>query len=185
MGLQPASHCSEGPGSRSSSVPLIRVYSRSFAVSSPPLPLLNSREFPEIPGAMSKRLTDIVQDLVDSFQKVGGINHLDGSNLPSREAITEITRDLLRLMFPGFYDKQPIHSNQLQAYTSELVSSIELRLENELHKSLEYRPCDHCDRHDLAGTAARVGREFLHALPAVRAVLQTDVPAAYEGDPAA
>ena len=65
------------------------------------------------------------------------------------------------------------------------MSSVARRLENELHKSLEYRPCEHCDRKDLAGTAARLTREFLAELPAVRAILQTDVIAAYEGDPAA
>jgi serine O-acetyltransferase len=134
---------------------------------------------------MAKKLAEIVENLVDSFHKYGGINHLDGANLPSRDAIVEITRDLLRLVFPGFYDKDALHSNQLAAYTSELVSSLARRFENEIHKSLEYRPCDHCDKNDLAGTAARVTREFLAELPGVRATLQTDVTAAYEGDPAA
>jgi serine O-acetyltransferase len=134
---------------------------------------------------MAKKLAEIVDNLVESFHKVGGINHLDGANLPSRDAVVEITRDLLRLVFPGFYDKDPLHSNQLVAYTSELVSSISRRLENEIHKSLEYRPCKDCDPANLGGTAARLTREFLSELPAVRAVLQTDVTAAYEGDPAA
>ncbi|HVM60787.1 MAG TPA: serine O-acetyltransferase EpsC [Verrucomicrobiae bacterium] len=134
---------------------------------------------------MPKKLAQIVEGLVDSFHKYGGINHLDGVNLPSRDAVVEITQDLLRLVFPGFYDKDPIHSNQLTEYTSELVSSLARRLENEIQRSLEYRPCDECDKHDLAGTAARVTQEFLGELPSVRAVLQTDVTAAYEGDPAA
>lgn len=134
---------------------------------------------------MAKDLTAIVADLVKSFHEVGGINHLDGANLPSREAVVDITRDLLRLVFPGFYDKDSIHSGQVAEYTAELVSSVARRLENELRKSLEYQPCDQCDPRDLAGTAARVTREFLAELPAVRAVLQTDVTAAYEGDPAA
>jgi len=134
---------------------------------------------------MAKRLTEIADSLVDSFHKFGGINHLDGVNLPSRETVVEITRDLLRLVFPGFYDKDAIHSNQLAEYTSELVSSIARRLENEVKRSLDYRPCDGCDVNDLAGTAARVTQEFLSELPSVRAILQTDVTAAYEGDPAA
>ena len=134
---------------------------------------------------MAKKLAQIVDSLVDSFHKYGGINHLDGANLPSRDAVVEITRDLLRLMFPGFYDKDSIHSAQIVEYTSELVSSLARRLENEIHKSLEYRPCDHCDRDNLAGTAARITQEFFLELPSVRAILQTDVTAAYEGDPAA
>ena len=136
---------------------------------------------------MAKKLAQIVDSLVDSFHKYGGINHLDGANLPSRDAVVEITRDLLRLVFPGFYDKDSIHSAQIVEYTSELVSSVARRLENEIHRSLEYRPCEHPDkgRGDLAGTAARVTQEFLEELPGVRAILQTDVTAAYEGDPAA
>ena len=134
---------------------------------------------------MTKKLTRILDELVDSFHKYGGINHLDGANLPSREAVVEIARDLLRLMFPGFYDKDPLHSNQLIEYTNELVASVARRLENEIHRSLEYRPCDDCDPNDLAGTATRVTQGFLSDLPGVRAILQTDVTAAYEGDPAA
>jgi len=134
---------------------------------------------------MATKLADIVGNLIASFREHGGINHLDGANLPSREAVVGITRDLLRLVFPGFYDAEPLHSNQLAAYTSELTASIAHRLEKEIHKSLEYRPCPQCDRHDLAATAARVTQEFLADLPSVRAVLQADVVASYEGDPAA
>lgn len=134
---------------------------------------------------MAKKLAQTVEQLVASFRIVGGINHLDGANLPSRDAVVEIARDLLRLMFPGFYDKDPIHSAQITEYTSELAASLARRLELEIHKSLDYRPCDGCDKQDLAGTAARVTEEFLQQLPAVRAILQTDVLAAYEGDPAA
>jgi serine O-acetyltransferase len=127
----------------------------------------------------------IVEGLVDSFHKYGGINHLDGANLPSRDAVVEITRDLLRLVFPGFYDADAIHSNQLVEYTSALVTTVAQRLEIEIQRSLEYKPCDECDRNDLPGTAVRVAQEFLGELPNVRAILQTDVTAAYEGDPAA
>ena len=134
---------------------------------------------------MKQKLAKTVDELVDSFHKYGGINHLDGVNLPSREAVVDIARDLLRLVFPGFYEKDSIHSNQLMEYTSELVSSVARRLENEIERSLDYRPCDDCDADDLAGTAARVTQAFLSDLPKVRAVLQTDVTAAYEGDPAA
>jgi serine O-acetyltransferase len=134
---------------------------------------------------MKQKLAKTLDELVDSFHRYGGINHLDGVNLPSREAVVDIARDLLRLVFPGFYDKDPIHLNELVAYTSKLMSSVASRLQNEIKRSLDYRPCDGCDVNDLAGTAARLTAEFLGDLPSVRAVLQTDVTAAYEGDPAA
>ena len=133
---------------------------------------------------MGKPPSDIVKKLVESFQQHGGINHIDQANLPSREAVVEITRNLLRLVFPGFYDDE-IHSNQVVAFTTELVETIRQGLLRELRKSLVYRPCENCNAADLAGTAERITHEFLAELPQVRATLQTDVTAAYEGDPAA
>ena len=120
-------------------------------------------------AVMAKKLAEITESLVESFHKHGGINHLDGENLPSRDAVVEITRDLLRLVFPGFYDKDPIRSGQVGEYTSELVSSVARRLENEIQRSLEYRPCPECDKRDLGGTATRITREFFSELPAVHA----------------
>ena len=133
---------------------------------------------------MGKQPSEIVKKLVESFQQHGGINHIDQANLPSREAVVEITRNLLRLVFPGFYDDE-IHSNQAVAFTTELVETIRQGLLRELRKSLVYRPCENCNAADLAGTAERITHEFLAELPQVRATLQTDVTAAYEGDPAA
>ncbi len=130
---------------------------------------------------MGKQPASIVDKLVESFHQHGGINHLDQANLPSREAVVALTRNLLRLVFPGFYDDE-IHSNQVVTFTAQLVETIRQELLRELHKSLVYRPAD---KSNLAGTAERITNEFLAELPAVRATLQTDVTAAYEGDPAA
>ena len=66
-----------------------------------------------------------------------------------------------------------------------MVETIRQGLLRELRKSLMYRPCENCDPKDLAATAERIMNEFLAELPLVRATLQTDVTAAYEGDPAA
>ena len=56
-------------------------------------------------------VTQLTNQLVASYATAGGINHLDGKNLPSKRAITAITQDLLRLLFPGFFDEKLIHSS--------------------------------------------------------------------------
>ncbi|HTY55897.1 MAG TPA: serine O-acetyltransferase EpsC [Candidatus Binataceae bacterium] len=134
---------------------------------------------------MSQKLAEIGDSLVESFCLFGGINHLDGANLPSREAVVGVTQDLLRLMFPGFYDKDPIPTNQIAAYASELVSSVARRLENEMRRSLEYRPHNQNGRDEHVDNSFEVTLKFLQALPEIRETLHTDVTAAYEGDPAA
>ena len=47
---------------------------------------------------MNATITQLTDQLIVSYAKVGGINHLDGKNLPSKSAIASITADLLRLL---------------------------------------------------------------------------------------
>ena len=58
-------------------------------------------------------VTELTEQLIASYARVGGINHVDGKNLPSKTAIAGITLDLLRLLFPGFFDEACIHSSEL------------------------------------------------------------------------
>ena len=67
---------------------------------------------------MQLTVTQLTDRLVASYAHAGGINHLDGKNLPSKRAIALITVDLLRLLFPGFFDEKLIHSSEIKAETA-------------------------------------------------------------------
>jgi len=130
-------------------------------------------------------VTKLANELVASYARVGGINHLDGKNLPSNHAITAITQDLLRLLFPGFFDEKPIHSSEIKVATAELLDAVLGALEDEIYKSLEYNPPPELPKKSLRSAAHNLTLEFLESLPRLREVLQTDMDAAYAGDPAA
>jgi len=130
-------------------------------------------------------VTELTDRLIASYARVGGINHLDGKNLPSKTAIAAITLDLLRLLFPGFYDERSIHSSQLKMEIATLMDSVLERLEEELYKSLEYAPPEKLDKKDASRLAHSLTLDFLSNLPRVRDLLQTDTEAAFQGDPAA
>jgi serine O-acetyltransferase len=134
---------------------------------------------------MNDPVTPLANALIASYARVGGINHLDGKNLPSKRAITSITKDLLRLLFPGFFDERLVHSSEIKVETTALLDSVLERLETEIRKSLEYRPPEALAKLDLTTEARRITLEFLESLPAVRELLQTDTEAAFNGDPAA
>src|SRR5690242_2062084 len=136
---------------------------------------------------MQLNVAQLTERLVESYQHTGGINHLDGKNLPSKRAITLITKDLLRLLFPGFFDEKLIHSSEIQTETADLVSDVLTSLEVEVAKSLEYNPPPELQvpKRDLKSIANAFTLEFLASLPRVRDLLQTDTEAAFNGDPAA
>ena len=136
-------------------------------------------------GFVQVTVTQLTNQLVESYAKVGGINHLDGKNLPSKRTISLITVDLLRLLFPGFFDERLIHSSEIKVETATLMDSVLEHLEDEIYKSLEYHPPAELGKKDLRATAHAWTLEFLGKLPRIRELLHTDIDAAYNGDPAA
>ena len=130
-------------------------------------------------------VTKLTNQLIASYAKVGGINHLDGKNLPSKRATTTLTCELLRLLFPGFFDEKLIHSSEIKVETAALVDSILGSLEDEIRKALEYNPPAGLAKKDIHHEAHKITIEFLDSLPRVREILHTDVEAAFNGDPAA
>jgi serine O-acetyltransferase len=134
---------------------------------------------------VSESITKLTNELIASYAKVGGINHLDGGNLPSKFAIASITTDLLRLLLPGFFDEKPIQTSELKVEISMLMDSVSGRLEDELAKSIEYKPPGNIPSDQPRQLAREITIEFLSTFPEIRKLLKTDVEAAYAGDPAA
>lgn len=128
----------------------------------------------------------LVDSILASYRETGGINHLDGVNLPSREAIIEIIRDLFRIVFPGFHDRAAMRSDQAQFFASQMLTSVSERLRHEIQKSLEYKPvtAEGAAPHP-AFDAKRITDAFFDGLPEVRRKLAMDVQAGCDGDPAA
>jgi len=118
--------------------------------------------------------------LLESYALGGGINHLDGANLPSQDRVTELARDLMHLLFPGFFEDTGLTQAEAALWLDRLLEKIESRLTTEIEKCLRYardpEPKD---------AASRLATQFLGALPEVRRLVQTDIAAAYTGDPAA
>lgn len=134
---------------------------------------------------MQPTIAQLTDRLVDSYKQLGGINHVDGKNLPSKQQIAAITEDLLCLLFPGFFAGQLQHSSELRANTETLLSAVRTSLEAEMVKALEYKPPAGLSKKEIRGAAHALTLQFLGQLPAIRELLQTDIDAAYNGDPAA
>jgi len=122
----------------------------------------------------------IKQALLDSYARDGGINHLDGVNLPSQDVVSDLARDFMHVLFPGYFEKTGLAQGDVPAWLDRLLAKIDLRLVTELEKSLRF-----AKDADPAGNARRIANELLTRLPEIRRVVQTDVNAAFDGDPAA
>jgi serine O-acetyltransferase len=127
---------------------------------------------------MEQPMNRIVEQLLESYARCGGIRHLNGGHLPSKMAVAALTQDLLHTIFPGFISEHPVPAGDLPQETAARLGGLQARLEKEIAKTLEIHPVAGRDGESLA-------LEFLSQMPGVRNLVQTDVEAAYQGDPAA
>jgi serine O-acetyltransferase len=128
---------------------------------------------------MQKAMSHVVEDILASYDRVGGMSNTDAHNLPSKRAVGGICEDMLQILFPGFHDEEAIHKGSLPVLTRHRVSSVMERLEEQVRQSMHL--CEDA-RHRLQNLSLP---KFFETLPEVREILQTDIEAAYEGDPAA
>jgi serine O-acetyltransferase len=126
----------------------------------------------------------LLQPILDSYRESGGINHLDRSNLPSKKAVFSLCDDLLHLLFPGFFSEEAVSSEDLSEAAQEIIDQIAGQLESSIAVSLRIRDEGKSDALLREEATEITGRLFAQ-IPAVRALLKTDVEAAYAGDPAA
>lgn len=126
------------------------------------------------------QLDAIKQALLDSYRSHGGINHLDGVNLPSQESVNQLASDCMHLLFPGYFEESGLTEKQLPAHVEKLLARTDVRLAAEIEKCLRFAKIP-----DAAKVARTHTNAFLGQLPELRRVIKTDVEAAYAGDPAA
>ena len=90
----------------------------------------------------------IKQALLESYARDGGINHLDGVNLPSQDSVAELARDFMHLLFPGYFEQTSLAQKDVPAWLDRLLAKIDQRLTTELEKSLRFsrdaEPHDQC-----------------------------------------
>jgi serine O-acetyltransferase len=125
-------------------------------------------------------LDPIKQALLASYRSDGGINHLDGVNLPSEQSVNQLAADCMHLLFPGYFEEPAPTERELPGLVDRLLTRIDQRLTAEIEKCLRFA------RHpDPAAAAREVATAFLAQIPELRRLIKTDVDAAYVGDPAA
>lgn len=133
---------------------------------------------------MSQR-THLLGPILDSYWNTGGINHMDCANLPSKQAIGVLCGDLLHLLFPGFFSEEAVSSKELPGDAQEIIDQIADQLESVIAVSLRIREGEKKDHETLKKEAVAITERLFAGIPGVRALLKTDVEAAFAGDPAA
>lgn len=135
---------------------------------------------------MQESMYRITNAILDSYEEIGGINHIGGPNLPSRNSIVGVLADLESLIFPGYREEEPLDEGNLKFTIAENISRVSRNLATEIEKSLQFR----LRSTGSSDTVCRERAEYetfllLQEIPEIRRRVKVDVEAAFAGDPAA
>ncbi|PID81734.1 serine acetyltransferase [bacterium DOLZORAL124_64_63] len=145
----------------------------------------------------SQRLRRLTAAVVENYRILGGINRLGEKDLPSQQAVVTILEKLQALLFPGYHGEPVPRDADLDLLVGSRLDNLQRQLARTMERTLAFcRSQGHACRHleprkeggppaDLRETSRRLSLEYLECLPRVRSLVDTDVQAAFEGDPAA
>jgi serine O-acetyltransferase len=136
---------------------------------------------------VEKGLPKLVDDVMNSYREVGGMDHLEGRDLPSKKVVIDVLKDLFTILFPGYLGDSEITKANVKFRLGTTLTSVYTRLTGEVEKSLKYicRKITECPQDVCQKRANVVVKELLEKLPEIRLMLSEDIKAAYSGDPAA
>ncbi|MFZ4483142.1 MAG: serine O-acetyltransferase EpsC [Chthoniobacterales bacterium] len=127
---------------------------------------------------MDKLLAKWAQSLVHSYHDHGGVNASGAPGLSSKPQVATLCLELMQLLFPGYHDGGAVEKLDLAKTTRQRVQAWAEDLQHMIHAALGSDPA-------AGAKAADSVRRLFEELPSIRQTLQTDVEAAYEGDPSA
>jgi serine O-acetyltransferase len=133
------------------------------------------------------RMPEIVAGLAHCRNCPVGLNTEKGLNLAGQQAVVRVLDDLISVLFPGCHGREPIPQSRLKSRLERVLTSAATALCQQVQRAFEFecreRHCADCDQ--CGGKAREAVSHFLKSLPEVQRILQRDITAAYEGDPAA
>lgn len=114
------------------------------------------------------------------------MNTRRGVNLPGKRAMVAVLKAVLAVLFPGCLAYEPVDHEDLSELKQRLIGIADA-LKDQITRIESYRVLERTrpETFDCAARAEEVVTALFNQLPEIRTLLQADIVAAYEGDPAA
>ncbi|MDR0645138.1 MAG: serine acetyltransferase [Treponema sp.] len=131
------------------------------------------------------RIKGLVEMLVKSYDEYADIIKVNTNNQLNRSVIIDVLEKLRCLLFPGYFGKKNLKSGSIEYYTGDLLEDVIFNLTRQIAFAIQrWEAFDICED-GIFDKAEELCFAFLEKLPVIREYLDTDVDAAFDGDPAA
>lgn len=134
-------------------------------------------------GEYETRIQALADMILADYGNKQVIDRLEMFTQPDRQIIEELIGELLRLVFPGYYRDYVYRIYNPRNNLSVLIEDVAFHLNRQI--AIALRGSEQVSEDDAETAAEDITAAFLEKLPEIRDYVETDLQAAYDGDPAA
>ena len=131
--------------------------------------------------AIEKQIEFVVDSILQDYQNGRDIDRLELYRHPDKDVIIDMIGKLLRIVYPGYSRDKSYRIYNAKHNLSMLIEDVMYNLNKQIALVLQSGMAEA----EAREKAQEISIAFFQKIPEVRAVVQTDVAAAYDGDPAA
>ncbi len=137
-------------------------------------------------SSIEPQIEHIVDLLMQDYQSDRTIDAIKPFDYPDRKEVIDVLEKLKIVIYPGYYRNSAFKTYTVRNNVSILLEDIIYHLIKQITIVLRYLPeYENASPDSLKQIAEELTFAFLEKLPKIRALIETDIQAAYDGDPAA
>ena len=127
---------------------------------------------------LEKQIEKVVDDILEDYRIGRDIDKMEAFRQPDKDVVIDVLEKLRRIVFPGYFREKNYRTYNAKHNLSMLIEDVMYNLSKQI--ALVFQEDGRTE-----DEAKQTCLTFLSRIPQVRTMIQTDLQAAYDGDPAA
>lgn len=133
-----------------------------------------------------EEIDSIVQRVLADFRQGKNIDEVNIFNKPDKSEVREMVNNLFRIVYPGYFRDRSFKIYNPRNSFAVTIEDIFYHLNKQVNLALDFCKLRGTMTEDeRRAESYRICREFFYKIPVIREYIETDLLAAYDGDPAA
>ena len=132
-------------------------------------------------NSIANQIENVVDTILRDYQQDRSVDKMDLFRHPDKDVIIDMVTKLLQIIYPGYFRDKRLRIYTARHNLSMLIEDVMYNLNKQITLVLETSMAPD----SAEAEAQRISLAFFSRIPSVRALAQTDLEAAYDGDPAA
>ena len=135
---------------------------------------------------LKSEIDGLLENILSDYEKGRDIDNINTFDHPQKEIIIDIVEKIRNIVFPCYFKNRTYRIYTVRNNTTMLLEDVLFNLVRQISIVLRYVPeYEKSDEKTISSEAEKLALNFLKTIPKIREYVDTDVQAAFNGDPAA